>query len=151
MTGLHASVLRTTVAIAFALSATVASAQNFVSVDRNEINMRSGPGTQHSALWTLPRGYPLQTIERRGDWLKVRDFENDEGWVFRSLMGKKGHFVVKSKTANIRNGPGTQHRKVGEASYGEVVQTLERRKDWVQISQDGGTKGWIARRLLWGW
>lgn len=151
MTGIPALVLRTAVALSLAVSASVAAASNFISVDRNEINMRAGPGTNHQALWTLPRGFPLQTVERRGDWLRVRDFESDEGWVYRPLTGRKAHFVVKGTTANIRSGPGTRYRKIGQASYGEVLQTLERQRDWVKVSQEGGVKGWIARRLLWGW
>lgn len=155
MTGLPHSVIRRTIAIAMALStcavASTAAAIDLVSIDRPEVNMRAGPGTDQKGLWVLRRGYPLQVLGRQGNWLKVRDFERDEGWVYRPLTGAKPHFIVKTSTANIRSGPGTRYRKVGEARYGEVLRTEERREDWVKVTQEGGLKGWVARRLLWGW
>jgi hypothetical protein len=31
------------------------------------------------------------------------------------------------------------------------MRTLEHRKDWVKVQLEGGLKGGVARRLLWGW
>ena len=151
MTRFTTAVLRTVAALMLAASASTVLAIELVSVVRDDINMRAGPGTSHEALWSLPRGYPLQVIGRRGNWLQVRDFEQDLGWVYRPLTGKAPHFVVKSTTATIRSGPGTRHRRIGSAERGEVLKTLARRGDWVQVRQQGGLKGWVARRLLWGW
>ena len=122
-----------------------------VSVDRTTVNMRAGPGTQHPATWQLARGFPLEVLERKDDWLRVRDFENDEGWVYQPLVGKKPHFVVKVKSLNIRKAPGTQARIVGKAEYGQLLQTLERREDWVRVRSETGVTGWVASGYLWGW
>ncbi|MDO9251360.1 MAG: SH3 domain-containing protein [Hydrogenophaga sp.] len=133
------------------LSAPAVHAQNMVSVKGNVLNMRSGPGTQTEVLWELKKGYPLQVVNRKGNWLQVRDFENDRGWVARALTGSTPHHVVKARTANVRQGPGTQHRIVGKAEYGELLRTREKRSDWVRVERDNGKTGWIAKRLLWGW
>ena len=128
-----------------------AQAREMVSVSRPVINMRDGAGTQHDALWALNRGYPLEVTARKGKWLKVRDFENDVGWVYRPLVGKAPHHVVKSRVVNIRNASSTRSRIVGKAQQGDVLRTLEKRDGWVKVQQEGGLKGWVARRLLWGW
>jgi len=133
------------------LTASAADARQMVSIDRPEVNMRSGASTRYPILWTLSAGYPLMVISQQGQWYKVRDFENDEGWIFRPLTAKKPHFVVKSKIANVRSGPGTNTRVIGKAEYGEVLRTLGRRADWVRVRTQEGMTGWIARRLLWGW
>lgn len=138
-------------ALAFVFAAAPAAAQQMASVDRNEVHMRAGPGTNHESLWLLGRGYPLQIIGRQGRWVQVRDFEADKGWVYRPLLGAKPHFVVKVKVANIRSRASTRGAVVGKARYGDVLRTLERTKDWVKVQQEGGAKGWVARRLLWGW
>lgn len=129
----------------------LAQSRELVSVDRPEINMRAGPGTSHEARWSLIRGYPLEVIGRKGKWYKVRDFERDQGWIYRSLAGKTPHHIVKVKVANIRSGPGTATRVIGKVVYGEVLRTVERQRNWVKIRQDGGLIGWISRKLLWGW
>jgi SH3-like domain-containing protein len=126
-------------------------AREMVSVDRAEINMRAGAGTGHATLWALIRGYPLVVTGRKGRWLKVSDFENDTGWVYGPLVGNKPHHVVKARAANIRSAPNTRSRIVGRAERGEVLRTVERRDSWVKVQQQGGVRGWVARRLLWGW
>jgi SH3-like domain-containing protein len=127
------------------------AAQEMVSIKGATVNMRAGPGTDSEVRWELPRGYPLQVLRRNGNWLEVRDFEDDRGWVARSLVGKAPHMVVKVSTAKIRSGPGTRYRVVGRAEYGELLRTLERRADWVRVKREAGQSGWIARRLLWGY
>ncbi len=134
-----------------ALSTGTAHAQTMVSVQGSTLNMRQGPGTHTPVLWELKKGYPLQIVERKGNWVKVRDFEGDTGWVARSLTGSTPHHVVKSRVANIRSGPGTQHRIVGKAEYGELLRTREKRADWVRVERESGVGGWIAKQLLWGW
>ncbi|HMN92980.1 MAG TPA: SH3 domain-containing protein [Hydrogenophaga sp.] len=127
-------------------------AQDMVSVQGKTVNMRSGPSTQNSILWELKRGYPLRVIRRQGNWLEVSDFENDRGWVARSLVGNTPHHVVKSRTANIRRGPGTNHAVVGQAEYGDVLRTREKRGGWVRVEHTAtGTSGWVSGSLLWGW
>lgn len=132
-------------------SAAALQAREMVSVARAAINMRAGAGTDTAALWTLARGYPLEVTGRQGKWLKVRDFENDTGWVHRPLVAKTPHVVVKSRVANVRSAPGINSSILGKADQGEVLRTLEHRNDWVRVQREGGLKGWIARRLLWGW
>ncbi|MBA3056471.1 MAG: SH3 domain-containing protein [Gammaproteobacteria bacterium] len=126
-------------------------ARDMVSVARPEINMRTGASTRHSVVWALSKGYPLEVIARKGKWLKVRDFEKDSGWVSRPLVNKTPHVIVKSSISNVRSEPSTRGRILGKAPYGEVLRTLEHRDDWVKVQRDGGLKGWISRRLVWGW
>lgn len=129
----------------------MAHAREMVSVARGEVSMRSGPSSRSEVQWALSRGYPLQVISRRGNWLQVRDFENDRGWVPRSLTARTPYHVVQSRVANLRSTPGTKGRIVGKASRGEVLRTLERKGSWVKVRHGNGTTGWVAQNLVWGW
>ncbi|HSO46251.1 MAG TPA: SH3 domain-containing protein, partial [Rhodoferax sp.] len=108
-------------ALMLVASTAALQAREMVSVARAEVNMRAGAGTQHATLWTLARGYPLEVTSRQGQWLKVRDFENDTGWVYRPLVAKRPHVVVKSRVANLRSAPSTRSRILGKADNGEVL------------------------------
>ncbi len=132
-------------------SVATATARELVAVDAENVNMRSGPSTRADVLWQLGSGYPLKVLQRKGRWLRVVDFENDKGWVASKLTTPTPHYIVKSKRANLRSGPGTKYRILGKASYGDVFQVLDKRKSWVKVQGDDDRKGWIARGLLWGW
>lgn len=136
--------------IATFLTAGQAIAQSMVSVKGSTVNMRTQPTTASEIMWELKRGYPLKVLKKKGRWMNVVDFEGDRGWVARSLIGTKPHFVVKSKTANMRSGPGTQNKIVGKAEYGELLSTRAKRNGWAQVVRSDGKKGWISQKLLWG-
>ena len=128
-----------------------ASAQTMVSVDRPILNMRIGAGTDKPILWALAQGFPLQVLDRKGQWLKVKDFEGDLGWVYRPLVSKKAHVIVRATVANVRSAPSTRSQVRGKVQYGEVLRTLERKKSWVRVQRQSGTQGWIYKPLVWGW
>jgi SH3-like domain-containing protein len=131
-------------------AAATAHAQEMVSIAGSTVNMRDAPSLDSTVLWELQRGYPLQVTERRGDWLAVKDFEDDTGWVARALTSDEPYHIVKGKSLNLRQGPGTEHGVVAELGQGELLKTLEKRDEWVRVERYDGATGWVARRLVWG-
>lgn len=136
--------------LATLLTAGQAGAQSMVSVKGSTVNMRTQPTTASEIMWELKQGFPLKVVQKKGQWMKVVDFEGDQGWVARSLIGTKPHFVVKSKTANMRSGPGIHNKIVGKANYGELLSTRAKRSGWAQVVRSDGKTGWISQKLLWG-
>ncbi|MEN8199249.1 MAG: SH3 domain-containing protein [Thermodesulfobacteriota bacterium] len=125
------------------------------SINGDKVQLRSGPGTKYSAKWEYGDGFPLKILSRKGSWVKVKDFENDTGWVYKKFVSSTPHMIVKTnkgkkKKINIRSGPGTNYKLVGQAYYGVVFQTLEQKKGWAKVKHDSGLTGWISRKLLWG-
>lgn len=128
-----------------------AGAQQLVSIRASAANLRAAPGMSGEVLWQLGRGYPLEVLERQGNWFKVRDFEGDQGWVAASTTSTQPYHVVRARSARLRAGPGDEHPTVGYAVYGQVLQTELRAADWVRLRLEPGRTAWIARDLLWGW
>ena len=126
-----------------------------VSVVGENVNLRSGPGTNYAVKWKYGSGFPLRVLEEKGKWLKVEDFENDTGWLYKKLTSRSGHMIVKvnkdkNRKINIRSGPGTKYPIVGKAYYGVVFKTLKQQSGWANVKHDSGLEGWIRRDLLWG-
>ncbi|PLX47176.1 MAG: peptide-binding protein [Desulfobulbaceae bacterium] len=142
-----------TLLVSLCLTATATMAQaTMVSVDADMINLRSGPGTNYKILWELGRGYPLKVIGSKGNWYRVTDFEDDKGWVYKKLVSRTPHLVVKKKAINIRSGPSTRYKIVRQAKRGVVFRTLQRKRGWVKVRhEEEKVEGWIKRDLLWGW
>ena len=145
---------RRTIAVIFLLLSIfmpAVGAAKMVSIAGAEVMLRSGPSDKNEVKWILTRGFPLQVIKSRGKWLNVRDFENDEGWVYAPLTNATPHMIVNAKVVNIRSGPGEKYRIIGQANYGVVFRTLEKTKTWVKVKHENGKIGWVSRRGLWGW
>ncbi len=127
-----------------------------LSVAQDNVNMRTGPGKKYKVKWKLSKGFPLMVLKRKGNWYRVKDFENDIGWVYKTVVNRKPHMIVKvhrrkNKKINIRSGPGTKNRIVGKAYYGVVFETLQKKNGWVKVRHEKGVTGWVKRSLLWGW
>jgi len=133
-----------------------ATGTTMVSVSGEKVNLRKGPSTRSPIIWELGKGFPLKVVGSKGEWYKVSDFENDVGWIYKNLVSKKPHLIVKvnknsKDQINIRSGPGTKYKIVGKAQYGVVFETLQRKNGWVKVRHETGLTGWIMRSLLWGW
>jgi len=66
------------------------------SLKADEVNVRSGPGTQYPILVVYRyRGYPVQAIAQYDTWYKIRDVEGEEGWIYRGFFSRQ-HTVMVS-------------------------------------------------------
>lgn len=130
------------------LTAAAGLAAEFVSISKDGINLRSGPDTKYATLYELPAGYPLQVTDKKGEWLKVKDYENDQGWVFAPLVSKDQYVIVTVSEANARSGPGTEHGKVGNVVKDVILKKVNQKGEWIQFEHPQ-LKGWIHKKLVW--
>lgn len=136
-------------------STSSALAGEMVAVKGDTINLRSGPGLQHGVIWEYGSGFPLEVVKKQGDWLQVKDFEDETGWIHKSHVNKGTQAIVKAnkgqeQTINIRSGPGSETAITGNAYYGVVFSVLEVKAEWVKVQHDSGFSGWVNKSFLWG-
>ena len=112
-------------------------------------NIRSGPGTRHNILWKVEKFFPILVIDKSGEWYQFKDFENDRGWVHKSLVGKIPAVITKNDKCNIRSGPGTTHNVLFTVEKGIPFKVLKRQGSWINIEHSDGDKGWIHKALVW--
>ncbi len=129
-------------------NAHTAGAADFVSVVRNGVNLRSGPGTQTEAIFQVPAGYPLLVLERKNDWIKVQDYEGDKGWIQASLVNNAPHVIVRVREAKVRSGPDPNSAEVGKAVKDVIFSRTGKQGVWIKVSHPD-LSGWIHRDLLW--
>lgn len=142
-----------TIIFLFALSTSVFAEMR--SISGENVNLRTGPGDEYDVKWEYGNGFPVTTLTHKGKWAKVKDFENDSGWIHSSLLSKEPHVIVKvnkgkNKQINIRSGPGTKYNVVGKAYYGVVFKKKKQQKGWINVKHESGLEGWIENSLLWG-
>ncbi len=130
------------------LTAPVADAKR-LAVKSNIANIRSGPGTKYEIIWQIEKFHPIKTIRKKGNWFLFRDFENDEGWVHNSLLGRIDTVITKSKICNIRSGPGTKNKVLNTVEKGIPFKVIKRKGNWLHVQHADGDKGWIHNSLVW--
>ncbi|MBU3937108.1 MAG: SH3 domain-containing protein [Proteobacteria bacterium] len=137
--------------IIFLFVFTATAHAEMVSVSSDQARMRSGPGEKYPIQWELSVGFPLKVIARQGKWLKVTDYESDKGWIYKPLVAKTPHMIVKAAKTIIRSSPGDNQRMVANANRGVGLRTIKQKKGWVQVKHESGLVGWVRRDTLWGW
>ena len=136
------------VIMALAVACSAVQAADYVSVAKNGVNLRSGPGTQNEAIFQLPAGYPLLVLERKGAWIKVQDYEGDKGWIQQSLVSNSPTVIVRVREAKIRSGPNASATEVGKAAKDVILNKTGAQGVWVKVSHPSLT-GWVHKDLLW--
>jgi len=134
----------------FLLIPCVTLAAEIVSVKKDNVNVRSGPGTNFPVVMELFQGYPLQVIQKKGDWMEIVDFEKDKGWIYKPLI-TPGTTVIANgkKSINMRSKPNTKAPVVATVDRGVVLTKLSTEGKWVKVQHSQGTSGWIYAPLLW--
>ncbi len=121
-----------------------------VTVKSKIANMRFGPGTDHEVLWQVEQNHPFSVVEKKGNWIKVKDYEGDMAWLHESLVGKglKGVITVKSN-CNVRSNPSTKSKVLFTVEKGVPFKVMKRKGNWIYIAHADGGKGWIHKSLVW--
>jgi len=147
-TALTAKILVIQFIVIFVFLADFCFAGEFASVTKDGVNIRSGPSTQNEVLWEVFKDFPVEILQRQGDWAEVRDFENDKGWIYSSLLANKVTMIVKVETANMRSGPSTDDKIIATVKKGVVFTPLEQQGNWIKVQYKNDIVGWMYNTLL---
>jgi SH3-like domain-containing protein len=124
-------------------------AQERLSVTVGVANMRSGPGKKFDKIWQVEQYHPVMVVEKKGDWYKIKDFENDMAWLHKSLLGKIECVISIKEECNIRSKPNTKSAILFKVEKGVPFKVLERQGNWIKIKHADGDVGWIYKTLVW--
>ena len=141
--------LVTSVALFIFSIAAAGQAAEYVSVKKDEVNIRSGPSTNDNVIWQVFESFPLEVLKRDGKWVHVEDFEGDKGWIYETLISSKKTVIVNVDTANMRSGSSTDNPVVATVKKGVVFDALEMKGDWIKVRYKNEITGWIHNSLLW--
>ncbi|HKJ86912.1 MAG TPA: SH3 domain-containing protein, partial [Gammaproteobacteria bacterium] len=120
------------------MAAGAAQGATFKSISAGKVNLRAGPGTDQPRRWVVSYGYPLEVLETRDGWAKVKDYEGDVAWVSQKLLSDKRTVLVTRKLVNVRKGPGTSHAIAFQAERHVLLQYLGEQGNWVHVRHADG-------------
>lgn len=122
----------------------------FVTVKAGEANVRTGPGLRYQIKWVLVReNMPVEVVGEFEQWRKIKDVQNDEGWIHRSMLTNKRSAIITGETQVMRKNPDEESQAVARLEVGVNVSLLGCKDEYCRVKVNRH-KGWVRRDRLWG-
>jgi SH3-like domain-containing protein len=137
------------VVLACIFYAEAALAAERMAVKTKVANIRSGPSNDAEVLWQVEKYHPLLVIKHQKDWLYIKDFEADQGWIHQSLLDKTRTVIVNGNKCNVRANAGTEYDIAFTVNKGIPFKVLKKEGRWLHVQHSDGDSGWIFDSLVW--
>jgi len=123
----------------------------FVSLKSNDVNLRVGPSVNYPIeLKYIQNNLPVEIIDEFDVWRKIKDSENNIGWLHKSLL-KGNRFVLtvnkKNSTKNIYDRP--NGNQIGIVEKNNILKLESCLKNWCLVSHKE-IRGWLSKDFVWG-
>ncbi len=103
------------------------------------LRLRQSPSTSAKILDEAPKGEVVVVIGQTGDWYHVI-YNLQEGYMHKNYVSVQtsqnaelGYGTVNGNQVNLRTGPGTSYRSLGQASKGEKVYIIGINAGWYKV------------------
>ena len=123
---------------------------NFLSLKKDEVNLRQGPSFEYPIKLIYKKKHlPVIILDKSGPWKKIKDFENNTGWVHTVLLSKKKSAINIKNNSVLFQKPTIYSKPIAKLEAGRLVLIKKCKVKWCKITS-GGFEGWIAESSLWG-
>ena len=123
---------------------------NFLSLKNNEVNVRVGPSIEYPIKFTYKKKYlPLEVLDKSETWRKIKDFENNSGWIHISQLSKKKSAININNNSLLYKKPTIFSKPIAKLEIGRLTLIKKCKVKWCKIAS-GGFSGWINKNSLWG-
>ncbi len=127
----------------------------YVSIKSDRVNVRVGPSRDHDIAWSFVKSrVPVEIIQEFENWRRIRDWEGNTGWVFRTLLsGYRSALVTPWADANettpLRSAPGPNEQIIAYMEPLVLAGVLECDDGYCRISGKD-FEGWVDQTRLFG-
>ena len=122
----------------------------FLTLRNDKVNLRQGPSFEYPIkLFYKKKFLPVLVQEKFENFRKVRDHENNTGWIHVSQLSKKKAAIVINDEAYIFSSNTIYSKPLAISKNGKLLLIKKCKKDWCKISSKN-IKGWIKKESLWG-
>ena len=124
--------------------------KNFLSLKNNEVNLRQGPSFEYPVRFIYKKKYlPVEILDKSETWKKIKDFENNSGWIHASQLSKKKSAICQKNNSVLYKKPTIFSKPIAKLEIGRLVLIKKCKLKWCKISS-GNFGGWIYKNSLWG-
>ena len=136
------------------------------AVATGNVNVRSGPGTNYSRIGNLKKAQIISIVSVSGDWTEIVMSQNRKGYVHKDYIsfvcgsaaisqidvpstdpGSMGA-AIATGNVNVRQGPGTNYKKLGQLRRGQTIAVWSVKGKWAEITWTGNQHAYVHMDYL---
>ena len=121
----------------------------FLTLRNDKVNLRLGPSFDYPIKIIYKKKYlPVLIKEKSENFRKIKDHENNTGWIHISQLSKKKS-VIMLRNSILYNRPTIYSKPLVRIETGRLLLVLKCKNDWCKI-KSGKYSGWIEKEGVWG-
>jgi SH3-like domain-containing protein len=127
-----------------------ASEEYFLTLRNDKVNLRQGPSFDYPIKIIYTKRYlPVLIQDKSNNFKKIRDHENNCGWIHVSQLSKKKAGITNVDELLVFKKPTLYSKPLVILSKGRLCFIKKCKNEWCKI-ETGEFIGWIMRKNLWG-
>ena len=126
-----------------------ATAETFLSLKKNKVNVRYGPSFDSDVKYVYKKiNFPLKQIDKKENFRRIIDIKNNSGWIHVSQL-KKNNSVISTDLKILFKKPSSFAKPIAQLKKGRLLIIKECKKKWCSV-ETGNFTGWVDKENLWG-
>ena len=122
----------------------------FLTLRNERVNLRQGPSFDYPVKIFYKKKYlPVIIQDKSSNFRKIRDHENNSGWIHISQLSKKRAAITKDANIMVFKKPTFFSKPQVLLDKGKLCLITKCKDDWCKIKV-GKFSGWIKKENLWG-
>ena len=122
----------------------------FLTLRNDIVNLRNGPSFEYPIkLFYKKKFLPVLIQEKFENFRKIRDHENNSGWVHISQLSKKKAAITINDNLIVFNRPSLYSQPKVILKKGRLCKIKKCKDEWCKIASEN-FKGWVKKDSLWG-
>ena len=122
----------------------------FLSLRNKTVNLRQGPSFDYPIKLVYKKKFlPVEVIDKSGPWRKIKDIENNVGWIHVALLSKKKTAITIKDNIILNSRASIYSEPKAIIKKGRLVFIKKCKNLWCKI-QTAEFRGWIPQNTLWG-
>ena len=121
----------------------------FLSLKKNKVNVRYGPGFDFPVKYIYKKiNLPIKQIDIKENFRRIIDINNNSGWVHISQL-KKVNSIINKEDKILFKKPSLFSQPIAIIKKGRLLVIKKCEKKWCRVESDK-FKGWVDKNNLWG-
>ena len=121
----------------------------FLSLKKNKVNVRNGPGFEYPIKFIYNKiNLPVKQIDKKENFRRIIDLKNNSGWIHVSQL-KKVNSIIPKTDKILFSKPTNFSKPLAKIEKGRVLLIQNCNNNWCKI-KTGNFKGWIKVENSWG-